>query len=124
MQMIHLVSYQRNEYENLGKTYAESYLRGLESVNIESYFNSLNGNLDGSHRNGLANVPFDGYRAELHKGEMVLTQAQADRYRNTQAQGTVVQNTFDTTTIESKLDKLTTTVSNIVRKQQIANNMA
>ena len=114
-----------NEYENLGKTYAESYLRGLESVNVnvDSYFNSLNGNPDGSHRNGLANVPFDGYRAELHKGEMVLTQAQADRYRN-QAQGTVVQNNFDTSTIESKLDQLTKTVSNIVRKQQIASNMA
>ena len=113
-----------NEYENLGKTYAESYLRGLESVNIDSYFNSSNDKHANSHRNGLANVPFDGYRAELHKGEMVLTQAQADRYRNTQAQGTVVQNNFDTTTIESKLDQLTKTVSNIVRKQQIASNMA
>lgn len=29
--------------------------------------------LHGSHASGLANVPFDGYRAELHKGERVLT---------------------------------------------------
>ena len=29
--------------------------------------------VDGSHANGLANVPFDGYIAELHKGERVLT---------------------------------------------------
>lgn len=28
---------------------------------------------DGSHRNGLDYVPYDGYRAELHKGERVLT---------------------------------------------------
>ncbi len=29
--------------------------------------------LDGSHRNGLNHVPYDGYIAELHKGEAVLT---------------------------------------------------
>jgi len=28
--------------------------------------------LNGSHANGLDSVPFDGYRAELHRGEMVL----------------------------------------------------
>ncbi|MDR3382314.1 tape measure protein [Cupriavidus basilensis] len=31
---------------------------------------------DGSHANGLAYVPFDGYRAELHEGERVLTRAE------------------------------------------------
>ena len=36
---------------------------------------------DGSHRTGLSEVPFDGYRAILHKGEMVLTQPEADRYK-------------------------------------------
>lgn len=36
---------------------------------------------DGSHRTGLQEVPFDGYRAILHKGERVLTQPEADRYR-------------------------------------------
>lgn len=34
---------------------------------------------DGSHRTGLAEVPYDGYRAILHKGERVLTQPEADR---------------------------------------------
>lgn len=29
--------------------------------------------VDGSHADGLANVPYDGYIAELHKGERVLT---------------------------------------------------
>lgn len=29
--------------------------------------------VDGSHASGLAYVPFDGYRAELHKGEGILT---------------------------------------------------
>ncbi len=35
---------------------------------------------DGSHRTGLFRVPFDGYRAILHKNERVLTAAEAARY--------------------------------------------
>lgn len=38
--------------------------------------------VDGSHASGLAYVPFDGYIAELHRGEMILTKAQADVMRN------------------------------------------
>lgn len=37
--------------------------------------------LDGSHETGLNNVPFDGYRAELHKGEAVLTAQEAKQWR-------------------------------------------
>lgn len=33
--------------------------------------------INGSHANGLDNVPFDGYTAKLHKGEMVLPAKQA-----------------------------------------------
>jgi hypothetical protein len=33
--------------------------------------------IDGSHRDGLDRVPFDGYRAELHRGERVLTASEA-----------------------------------------------
>lgn len=36
---------------------------------------------DGSKRTGLREVPFDGYVAELHKGEMVLTAAEANQYQ-------------------------------------------
>jgi len=38
--------------------------------------------LDGSHYSGLANVPFDGYRAELHKDERVLTARENRIYTN------------------------------------------
>lgn len=34
-----------------------------------------------SHRIGLSEVPYDNYAANLHKGEMVLTQAEAQRYK-------------------------------------------
>ncbi len=37
--------------------------------------------VDGSHANGLDYVPFDGYKAELHKGESVLTAPEANRWR-------------------------------------------
>ncbi|WP_439685107.1 hypothetical protein MNJPNG_06390 [Cupriavidus oxalaticus] len=36
---------------------------------------------NGSHANGLAYVPFDGYLAELHQGERVLTRAESEAYR-------------------------------------------
>jgi len=40
------------------------------------------GGVDGSHKTGLARVPFDGYLAELHKGERVLTKDESNNYRN------------------------------------------
>lgn len=36
--------------------------------------------IDGSHAGGLSRVPFDGYIAELHKGEQVLTKEEAQDY--------------------------------------------
>lgn len=38
---------------------------------------------DGSHAGGLDRVPFDGYRAELHEGEKVLTKQEASEYSST-----------------------------------------
>jgi TP901 family phage tail tape measure protein len=50
--------------------------------------------MDGSHRTGLREVPFDGYIAELHKGERILTQAEAKRYneRKTSNSSTTTNN--------------------------------
>lgn len=41
-----------------------------------NYVNAING----SHKSGLTNVPFDGYVAELHKNERVLTSDEASAY--------------------------------------------
>lgn len=38
--------------------------------------------VSGSHALGLRYVPYDGYLAELHEGEAVLTEAQANNWRN------------------------------------------
>lgn len=58
-----------------------------------SLFGNLNANVnvnststtstDGSHASGLDYVPFDGYIAELHKGEMVVPAAEASVLRST-----------------------------------------
>jgi len=42
-----------------------------------------NKKVDGSHANGLSNVPFNGYIAELHKGERVLTANENKTYNQT-----------------------------------------
>jgi tape measure domain-containing protein len=41
-----------------------------------NYLNAING----SHKSGLTQVPFDGYVAELHKNERVLTSEEAGEY--------------------------------------------
>ena len=45
--------------------------------------------VNGSYASGLDYVPFDGYIAELHEGEMVLTSRESDLYRK-QSGGVVV----------------------------------
>lgn len=45
------------------------------------------GAADGSHASGLTRVPFDGYRAILHRNEAVLTSTQADVWRKEAAGG-------------------------------------
>lgn len=43
--------------------------------------------LRGSHANGLDYVPYDGYVAELHRGERVLTKNENERYSNRSSVG-------------------------------------
>lgn len=50
--------------------------------------------VNGSHRLGLNYVPFDGYIAELHKGERVLTAEQARKQDIGAGNITVVQNIY------------------------------
>ncbi|MCC5467525.1 hypothetical protein, partial [Pelosinus baikalensis] len=57
---------------------------GQQSTNLGDLANagvSAGSIINGSHANGLANVPFDGYIAELHQGEAVLTAREAEQYR-------------------------------------------
>ena len=51
---------------------------------------AASGDVDGSHAAGLAYVPYDGYIAELHQGERVLTAEEARAYINS-----ATPNSFD-----------------------------
>jgi hypothetical protein len=66
---------------------------------------------DGSHASGLDRVPFDGYRAILHKGEAVLNATNAAVWRNGGGMG-------DTSRLEAKLDGLMSIMN------QVASNTA
>ena len=51
-------------------------------MNSGQYYNALyGGKINGSHASGLDFVPFDGYLAELHKGERILTAEEASLSR-------------------------------------------
>lgn len=52
------------------------YKANMEAANT-NYSAASDRLINGSHANGLDFVPFDGYRAELHRGERVLTASQA-----------------------------------------------
>ena len=54
--------------------------------------------INGSHASGLASVPFDGYIAELHKGERVLTAQESMALGNTTYGRAIVS--FDTSALE------------------------
>lgn len=87
----------RNRLYSAGSSIFNSLWSGLKSIwsSISSwvsdkvawitdkltFWNNSKGQMNGSHRNGLRTVPYDGYVAELHKGEMVLTAAEARRYQ-------------------------------------------
>ena len=76
---------------DIGGDVVKAIKQGIQNAwdGVKSWFNGLVSGLtanisvktDGSHAGGLSYVPFDGYIAELHRGEMVLTRAQSEAYR-------------------------------------------
>ena len=82
-----------DDIKGIGKKIIDGILDGLKEAwgAVKSWFSGVVGGLtgtahvsvatDGSHAGGLEYVPFDGYIAELHKGEQVLTASEAAAYR-------------------------------------------
>lgn len=66
-----------------------TYTPTASSTSLPSFFSVSFGRsdalIDGSHANGLPNVPFDGYIAELHKDERVLTASENKAYSGKEA---------------------------------------
>lgn len=88
---------------NAGRQIVDDIKRGISDAweGVKSWFSNLwdglfgnlhadvsvsktasEGGVDGSHARGLDFVPFDGYVAELHKGEMVVPAAEAGALRS------------------------------------------
>lgn len=83
-------------FKDIGKRIINAILDGLKRAwgSVKSWFSNAWDNLfggrsvdvnanvktNGSHAGGLRSVPFDGYIAELHKGERVLTREEANDY--------------------------------------------
>ncbi|UQW98186.1 hypothetical protein M2M59_04030 [Rummeliibacillus sp. G93] len=81
-----------------------SFVGGIKSL--------IGGSRDGSHANGLGRVPFDGYTAELHKNEAVLTAQQSDTLRSAgMLQGDGAYPTLDMNAV-SNYEPLAATSSN------------
>ena len=69
-------------------------LFGGRNVDVNVNANATSSGVNGSHAGGLDYVPFDGYIAELHRGERVLTAKQAAEYNNQRPNVNVVQNIY------------------------------
>ena len=87
------------------------------SVKVNPDYSSMNrtilqqmqmatGNYDGSHASGLDYVPFDGYRAILHRGETVLNAEAASAWRSGQ--------TGDTGRVEAALGRVESLLQQII----------
>lgn len=69
----------------------------FKNRSVDVNVNATSSGVNGSHAGGLAYVPFDGYIAELHKGERVLTASEASEYNrgentNNTSGITIIQN--------------------------------
>lgn len=64
---------------------AIDWLTRWNKTDVKDKTKNINQNkqLDGSHAGGLSYVPWDGYVAELHRGERVLTAAENKQYSGT-----------------------------------------
>lgn len=84
-----------------------------------SFVGSIKSLVNGSHATGLGRVPFNGYMAELHNNEAVLTADQANALRSAgMLQGDGTAPTLDMGAVASYqplADSGTTTVSNVSR---------
>lgn len=84
----------KKAWENVKKWFTNAWNSLFKNKSVDVSANVSGGNVDGSHAGGLDYVPFDGYVAELHKGEQVLTAEEAKEYQKGGRAVSVVQNIY------------------------------
>ena len=72
----------QSEYSELIAESKKMHELIFSTLSGERGFRVSAADVDGSHAGGLPYVPYDGYIAELHKGERVLTKEEASAYIN------------------------------------------
>jgi hypothetical protein len=85
--------------------------------------NSASMAVNGSHKNGLGYVPFDGYIAKVHKGEGILTKEENAAYRANPAGNIAAGRTSKTTNIKSLVGNITITGAEGKNGKQLANEI-
>ncbi|MGG1600951.1 tape measure protein [Paenibacillus naphthalenovorans] len=83
-------SYETGGVTGLADKYVANVKRNFSTPITDEFGNYLDDStppwmkakIDGSHATGLDRVPYDGYRAILHKDERVQTKSEADNYRS------------------------------------------
>lgn len=79
--------------EGLGnvKALAEDLFGGSINISLPNINAAgISNIISGSHQSGLARVPYDGYIAELHEGERVLTRSEAQAYNSTAGRDVII----------------------------------
>lgn len=61
---------------------------------------------DGKHHGGISNIPHDGYKAILHKGERVLTRGENKEYSNGGGEQVVISGNNITVREDADIDKI------------------
>lgn len=111
------------EYVAFGQAMADQFSKGWQgarmanaSADVGSHINPV-WRLSGSHAAGLGRVPHDGYLAELHEGERVLTRVEA----NQKGESITIAKLADQIIVreEADVDKIARAiVSNIQREKE------
>ena len=107
-------------------TWLETLNGTMEDIAYSEYLSALElqeayDTIDGTHADGLSYVPFDGYRAELHQGERVLTKAENNMYPSSSMMQSYSSQTSDPI-IAALLTQIVQRLDKIERTNQISAN--